>query len=137
MGPEHRPFAWVPQEAPLVTGTVATNVMLTGGDDGSSRGALESLGARSLLGIADGEIVGPGGRPLSGGERRLVSIARAVSSGLPVILLDEPTEGLDAASVSGVLEALSSLRGKRTMIVATHRDDVMALADRVVTIGAL
>jgi ABC-type transport system involved in cytochrome bd biosynthesis fused ATPase/permease subunit len=132
-GPGDRPFAWVPQEAPLVTGTLTENVLLMGGTDEDARAALLLVGAERLAGTVDR--IGPGGRPLSGGERRQVSLARALVAGLPVLLLDEPTEGLDAESASAVRDAIARLRGVRTVIVATHRDDVVAIADRVVHVG--
>jgi ABC-type multidrug transport system fused ATPase/permease subunit len=133
-GPRERPFAWVPQEAPLVTGTLHENVLLMGGTEADARTALALVGAERLAGTAD--VVGPGGRPLSGGERRQVSLARALVTGLPVLLLDEPTEGLDAQSARTVEDAIVRLRGARTVLVATHRDEVVAIADRVVRLGA-
>lgn len=132
-GPDRRPFAWVPQDAPLVTGSVIDNVMLVGASRADAARALAAVGAERLLEIP--EAIGPGGRPLSGGERRLVSLARALASGQPAILLDEPTEGLDAEATRTVLAALAALRGKRTLLIATHRDDVCGIADCVVTIG--
>ncbi len=73
---------------------------------------------------------------MSGGERRKVAIARALVSGLPILLLDEPTEGLDADSARAVRDAILRLRGVRTVFIATHREDLVAVADRVVRIGA-
>lgn len=131
VGPGHRPFAWVPQEAPLVTGTVLDNAALCGGDAESSRAALEQIGAQRLLELAD-ERVGPGARPLSGGESRQLSLARALATGLPVLLLDEPTAGLDREAGEKVLAAIEGLKGRRTLVVVTHRPEVMALADQVV-----
>jgi ABC-type multidrug transport system fused ATPase/permease subunit len=128
-GPDERPFAWVPQDAPLVTGTIVDNVALFGARERAAE-ALRLVGAERLAG-AD-EIVGPSGRPLSGGERRLLSLARALASELPVLLLDEPTEGLDAAATRRVLDAIVRLRGQRTILVATHREEVMTVADTVV-----
>jgi ABC-type multidrug transport system fused ATPase/permease subunit len=131
-GPGERPFAWVPQDAPLVTGTIVENVALFGKRE-RAPDALRLVGAERIAG-AD-EIVGPGGRPLSGGERRLLSLARAFASELPVLLLDEPTEGLDADATHRVLDAVLRLRGQRSILVATHRAEVMAIADSVVHLG--
>ncbi len=135
VGPAHRPFAWVPQEAPLITGTVLENAALWSDDQAAARAALVEIGANHLLAMAD-IVVGPGGRALSGGESRQLSLARALASGLPVLLLDEPTAGLDRASGIKVLDAIERLKGRRTLIVVTHRPEVMALADRVVNVGS-
>ncbi len=144
VGPADRPFAWVPQEPAIVSGTLAANVGLgspegvlyVGGEDRAdpTRDALTLIGARSLLGREDAPLTA-GGPELSGGERQWVAIARALSTGLPVLLLDEPTAGLDAASQERVLDALAALRGKRTVILVTHRPEPLALADRVVRLG--
>ncbi len=135
VGPGARPFAWVPQDAPLVTGSLLDNVALCGGDEQTARAALEQIGADALLASLGSTTLGPGGRALSGGERRLVSIARALASGQPVLLLDEPTEGLDAEAQQRVLDVLSRLKGQRSAIVVTHRPEVAAVADRVVAIA--
>ena len=134
VGPGARPFAWVPQDAPLITGTVLANVALLSGDEQEARDALDAIGATSLRCRA-AVIVGPGGQPLSGGERRQVAIARAVATGLPVLLLDEPTEGLDPESTSRVLDALERLRAKRSIVIVTHRREICAIADAVVPLG--
>jgi ABC-type transport system involved in cytochrome bd biosynthesis fused ATPase/permease subunit len=136
VGPEHRPFAWVPQDAPLVTGTLAENIALLGGDPARAVDALRAVGAERLAAMAHTDVVGPAGRPLSGGERRQVSLARAFATDLPVLLLDEPTEGLDAEATAAVLAAITSLRGRRTVLVATHREDVLAVTDKVVRLAA-
>ena len=133
VGPDARPFAWVPQDAPLVTGTVLENVALACGDPSRARLALAELGADRLLARA-GERVGPGGTPLSGGERRLIAMARALATDLPVLLLDEPTEGLDERSRARVLEAIRGLAGSRTLLLVTHHADVAAAASRVITL---
>lgn len=132
VGPDHRPFAWVPQDAPLVTATLAENVALVGGDETRAASALRAVGAERLAVIAHTAVVGPAARPLSGGERRQVALARAFATDLPVLLLDEPTEGLDPDATASVLAAIASLRGRRTVLVVTHRTDVLAVTDRVV-----
>jgi ATP-binding cassette subfamily C protein CydD len=135
VGPSARPFAWVPQDAPLVTGTLLCNVALHAPSEAAAKTALEQIGAERLLRYQS-DLIGPGGRPLSGGERRQVALARALASGAPVLLVDEPTAGLDFGSTQRVLDALQRLRCKRSMIVVTHRRQVIAIADRVVPIGS-
>lgn len=130
IGPPERPFAWVPQEAPLVGDTLIGNVALFSNPERARR-ALEWIGATHLEDELGDEKLGPGGRLLSGGERRLVSVARALATGLPVLLLDEPTEGLDPAAAERVIAALAKLARRRTLVIVTHRTDVAAIADRI------
>jgi ABC-type multidrug transport system fused ATPase/permease subunit len=141
VGPQARPFAWVPQEAAIVTGMLAENVVLgradaTGADaEELARKSFAAIGASPLVGRV-GESVSAGGPELSGGERQWVAIARALVSELPVLLLDEPTAGLDDAAQARVLEALVSLRGRRTVIVVSHRPEPVVIADHVLRLGA-
>ncbi len=130
-GPSSRPFAWVPQDAPLITGTVLDNVMVVGANERRARECLAVVGALDLLERVGSDVVGPGGRPLSGGERRLVAVARALAVEAPILLIDEPTEGLDEAAAKRVLLALSALKKKRTLLVISHRDELTAIADYV------
>jgi ATP-binding cassette subfamily C protein CydD len=139
VGPGERPFAWVPQEAPVVTGTLAENVALATGDLRSVRrceGILAWIGAEQLLSIGLHEKLGAGGRPVSGGERQWISLARAIASGLPVLLLDEPTAGLDAGAAARVLVALGRLRATHAVILVTHQREPLAIADRVIAVGS-
>lgn len=144
VGPSERPFAWVPQEPAILTATLSANVALglpdadPAGEDAPredrSAEVLALIGATSLAARRNDPLTA-GGPELSGGERQWVAIARALSTGLPVLLLDEPTAGLDPASQERVLDALAALRGKRTVILVTHRPEPLALADRVVRLG--
>lgn len=126
VGPGCRPFAWVPQDAPVFAGTVGDNL----GEAGLA--SLRSLGLTSLENLMPDDAIGRGGRALSGGERALVSLARALATELPVLLLDEPTASLDAESERRVLDALASLRGRRTAIVVSHRSETRARADAII-----
>jgi ABC-type transport system involved in cytochrome bd biosynthesis fused ATPase/permease subunit len=72
---------------------------------------------------------------VSGGERQWVALARAIASEQPVLLLDEPTSGLDSRAEQAVLEAIERLRGRRTVVVVTHRPEVVAIGDVVVRLG--
>jgi len=130
-GPASRPFAWVPQDAPLLADTLDANVAL-GAPDGDSREALEPIGASHLAGVLNGARLGAGGRVVSGGERQWISLARAIATRQPVLLLDEPTSGLDPGSQRQVLDAIARLRGSRTVIIVTHRPEPLAVADEVV-----
>ncbi|MEO7332277.1 MAG: ATP-binding cassette domain-containing protein [Minicystis sp.] len=135
VGPAERPFAWVPQEAAIISGTLEDNIALGAPDAPDATALLTQLGARSLLDRGAKAQLRAGGHELSGGERQWIALARALGSGLPVLLLDEPTSGLDPASQARVLEALAALKGERAMILVTHRPEPLAIADRVVRLG--
>ncbi len=134
-GPGARPFAWVPQEAPLLADTLHGNVQL-GAGDADPVDALAPLGASHLVGELQDARLGAGGRPVSGGERQWISLARAIATRQPVLLLDEPTSGLDAQSQRRVLEAIARLRGRRTVLIVTHRTEPLGIADQVVRLEA-
>jgi ABC-type transport system involved in cytochrome bd biosynthesis fused ATPase/permease subunit len=131
-GPDARPFAWVPQDAPVLADTLHANVALAEGGPDAARGALVEIGAERLIDAVGDDVLGAGRRPLSGGERQWVALARAVATRQPVLLLDEPTSGLDPASQARVLEAIARLRGHRTVILVTHREEPLAIADQVI-----
>ncbi len=126
-----KPFAWVPQDAPIVRGTLAENVALGGETD--VKAAMEAIGALALYERLGDAQLGVGGRALSGGEQKQVAIARALATNKPILLLDEPTSGLDDTAQALVLAAIEKLRGKRTVIIVTHRPEPRAIADRVIT----
>ncbi|WP_169928715.1 ATP-binding cassette domain-containing protein [Labilithrix luteola] len=132
VGPGERPFAWVPQEAPVLGDTLTANVSL-GRPEGAGSGIdyLDMLGAGALA-ASLGEAVLSSTRAVSGGERQWIAVARALATELPVLLLDEPTSSLDPTSQDRMLEALARLRGKRTILVVTHRPEPLAIADVIV-----
>ncbi|MEU8006566.1 thiol reductant ABC exporter subunit CydC [Catellatospora sp. NPDC049111] len=65
--------------------------------------------------------VGEDGAELSGGQRQRLALARAVLADPQVLLLDEPTEGLDSAQADAVLAAVLAHRGSRSVVLVTHR----------------
>ena len=84
-------------------------------------------------------VLGERGANLSGGQRQLIAIARAVIRDAPVLLMDEPSSGLDAASEEVVFNALARLMKGRTSLVIAHRLATVRSADRIFVIndGAL
>jgi ABC-type multidrug transport system fused ATPase/permease subunit len=134
-------IAYVPQRPTLFRGTIADNIRLgdaSAGDAGVRRAA-ELAGAHDFVTrLPDGyaTVVGDGGRALSTGERRRIALARAFLRDAPLVILDEPTADLDAASAEAVHAAIGRLRTGRTALLIAHRPELAALADRVVAIEA-
>ncbi len=75
-----------------------------------------------------------GGGSLSGGERQRLTIARAILSGAPIVVLDEATASLDADSESAVQEALANLAVGKTVIVIAHRLHTIAGAAQILVL---
>src|ERR1700724_251514 len=74
-------------------------------------------------------MVGERGVTLSGGQRQRIAIARAVIRNTPILILDEPSSGLDAASERLVFDALDKLMEGKTSIVIAHRLSTIRRAD--------
>ena len=75
--------------------------------------------------------VGELGDTLSGGERQRIGIARAFLADADIILLDEPTSNLDSLNEGIILKALKEASKDKTVIIVSHRDSTMAVADNV------
>ena len=83
-------------------------------------------------------MLGEGGSGLSAGERQRVALARAFVRDATLLLLDEPTAGLDGETEAELLATVRRLLPGRTTLVVAHRPALAALADRVVELpGAL
>ncbi|MFF8381214.1 thiol reductant ABC exporter subunit CydD [Streptomyces sp. NPDC015661] len=134
-------IAWVPQRPYLFAGTVAENVRLARPDasDEAVRDALRDAGADGFVaGLPQGldTVLGEDGAGLSAGQRQRLALARAFLADRPLLLLDEPTAALDGATEAGVVDAVRRLAVGRTVLLVVHRPALLAVADRVVTVGA-
>ncbi|RYV03379.1 thiol reductant ABC exporter subunit CydC [Shewanella sp. OPT22] len=78
--------------------------------------------------------VGDGGRKLSGGELRRLAFARALLRQAPLILLDEPTEGLDIETAQKMNDLMLDIFNESTLIIVTHRVEHLHKFDRVISI---
>lgn len=91
---------------------------------------------RFIRDLSDGyeTVVGQKGRRLSGGQRQRVAIARAMIRDAPLLILDEPTTGLDAESGQRIMEPLRRLMGGRSVIVISHNLMTVREADSIVVL---
>ncbi|MBX4957466.1 thiol reductant ABC exporter subunit CydD [Rhizobium lentis] len=132
-------MAWIGQKPHIFAGTIAGNIAL--GRPGTSRGDVaDALAAAGLEKAADAygsRPLGENGIGLSGGEALRLAIARAACNPhLKIILADEPTAHLDAATAADVTESLLALAQGRTLIVATHDPLLAARMHRAIRIDA-
>ena len=74
------------------------------------------------------------GEGLSGGQRQSINLARALLHNPSLLVLDEPTSSMDTGTEKGVIERLKAWNGDRTIIMVTHRNTLLELADRVLVI---
>jgi len=127
-------IAWAAQRPLLVTGTLRRNLALAAPDanDGDILAAAKHVGLGPMLARRGGLdlAIDHAGSGLSGGERRRIGLARAILSGRPLLLCDEPTADLDAASAAQILALLQDLAATRALLVATH-DPALASAARL------
>jgi ATP-binding cassette, subfamily C, bacterial CydCD len=129
-----RRVAWVPQQPVLLAGSVADNIRLA--HPFAAGSLVERAAALAALDVPLDTPVGEGGTGLSTGQQRRVALARALLADRPLLLLDEPTDGVDADTESAIAAALPRIAAGRTVVLVSHRPDVLAACDRVLTIGA-
>ncbi|ELI8804704.1 heme ABC transporter ATP-binding protein/permease CydC [Klebsiella michiganensis] len=119
-----RAMSVVPQRVHLFSATLRDNLLLAspGASDARLAQTLERVGLAKLLEDSGlNSWLGEGGRQLSGGELRRLAIARALLHDAPLMLLDEPTEGLDATTESQILDLLAEVMREKTVLMVTHR----------------
>lgn len=132
--------SYIPQLPNLFYGTLRDNLKL-GAPEASDEQllkALDMVGASELITrFADGldHHVGDQNRGISGGETRLIALARAMLHDSAILLLDEPTASLDRESENRFLEALKTLGKDKTVIIVAHRKELIDYATYVIEVN--
>jgi subfamily B ATP-binding cassette protein MsbA len=135
-----RQVSLVLQEAVLFHGTILENIAY-GDPEAPLERVLEVAEAahvREFLDrLPDGLLthIGERGTTLSGGQRQRVAIARAMLCDAPILILDEPTTGLDRESEALVLDGLARLSQGKTTLVISHHEPALAGVDRVIEVS--
>jgi ATP-binding cassette, subfamily C, bacterial LapB len=127
------------QESWLFSGTVRQNIAI-GGHNPTDE---EVLAAAKLAGAHDfiarhpqgyDMVVGERGEGLSGGQRQLICLARALVGNPPALLMDEPTSAMDIQTEREVIGRLKQAAVDKTLVVVTHRTSLLELVDRVIVL---
>lgn len=134
-------IALVPQEPWMLDTTIGDNISF--GQSGVTPAEVRFAAEQALVNefadrLPDGydTLVGEAGVLLSGGQRQRIALARALLRNASILLLDEPTTGLDAKSEEMVLQAIKAAGHDRTVVIVSHRLRVAETADRVIVLEA-
>jgi ATP-binding cassette subfamily C protein CydC len=132
--------AAAPQSPHLFNATIRENILLArpGATESELRTALHAAALDTWTDALPEGLetrVGEGGCAVSGGEARRIALARALLKDAPLLILDEPTEGLDAATEQLVLQRLQERLHGKSLLLITHRPACLTLANRVVRLG--
>jgi ABC-type multidrug transport system fused ATPase/permease subunit len=131
-------IGYVPQSIYLTDDTLRRNVAFGLPNEAIDNDAVgRAIRAAQLHEFAAGlpqgleTLVGERGIRLSGGQRQRIGIARALYHDPAVLVLDEATSALDTATERGVMEAVTALRGNKTILIVAHRLSTVANCDRL------
>ena len=137
-------IGYVPQNIFMMDSSIRENVEF--GKQSGQHSDLEVLQALKVSGLK-GFIeeknegldfkVGEHGNKLSGGQRQRVGIARALYRKPEILFLDEATSGLDKHSEAQILKTIQELRGTLTVVIISHSDDVVGIADFIVNLDQI
>lgn len=132
-------IALVPQDILLFGGTIRENILY--GKPHATHEEIEQAARQAhahefIMSFPEGyeTVVGERGVKLSGGQRQRIAIARAILKNPVILILDEATSSLDAASESLVQEALDNLMRNRTSFIIAHRLSTVRSADKIVVL---
>jgi len=132
-------IAWIGQHPVLFHGTIRENILL-GRPEASTVEIDQAVRNAGVLDFSEhlpeglDTLVGEQALGLSRGQSQRVALARAFVKNAPILLLDEPTAGLDAENEKLVIEALEELSRGRTVLMATHRLTNIKHADRIIVL---
>ena len=128
--------SYVTQETCLFHDSIANNIAIA--KPGASREEIVEAAEKASLhefieSLPNGydTLVGELGDTLSGGEKQRIGVARAFLHDAPLLLLDEPTSNLDSLNESIILRSLKKMGKDKTVILVSHRESTMAVAEKV------
>ncbi|MGO4722861.1 MULTISPECIES: thiol reductant ABC exporter subunit CydC [unclassified Inquilinus] len=132
-----RRVAYLSQRSQIFAGTIRDNLLIGApeADDATLAAAVEAAGLAGWVATLPRGLdtwVGEAGIQASGGQARRIALARCILKDAPILVLDEPTEGLDGETEDQIIDALDRLTAGRTTLVITHRPALLRLAESAV-----
>ena len=134
-----RNISYVPQDIILFQGTVKQNIVARIPDSSDE----QLLEAATMSGVGNfinkhplgfDMVVGERGEMLSGGQRQAIGVARALIEIEPILLFDEPTNAMDSVNETKLINTMHSFKKKHTLIMISHKQNLLNLADRLILI---
>lgn len=132
-------MGYVQQDVALFAGSIKDNITF-----GKPQVSDEQLLAAAKMASVDEFVnrhpsgfdrqVGERGQALSGGQRQSIGIARAVLNDPSILLLDEPTSGMDNSTEAAIKQQLTTVAKDKTLILVTHKTSLLSLVDRLIVI---
>ncbi|MGZ5600259.1 MAG: thiol reductant ABC exporter subunit CydC [Methylobacter sp.] len=129
-------FGVLSQRSQLFAATIKENLLIAKPDATATElnAAIKAAGLEIFIGYLPEGLetwVGESGVKVSGGEARRIALARLYLKNAPVLILDEPTEGLDSETERDVFTSLADFAKDKTVIMVTHREAGLGLVDSV------
>ncbi|MFI3157411.1 MAG: thiol reductant ABC exporter subunit CydC [Methylococcaceae bacterium] len=129
-------FGVLSQRSQLFASTIKENLLIAKPDASATELdiAVKAAGLENFIGYLPEGLetwVGESGLKVSGGEARRIALARLYLKNAPVLILDEPTEGLDSDTERDVFKALANFAKDKTVVMVTHREAGLGLVDVV------
>lgn len=132
-------IGFMPQKSYFFQGTLRENILMnnTKVSEEKYKQACEMAGiplVTKLSNKGDDMIIQEGGRNLSGGQQQIVALARAIVQDPPIIIMDEPTNGMDTSLEAIFMENTKNYIKDKTFILITHKPSQLSLVDRVILV---
>ena len=131
-------IAYLPQEPIILDEKIKTNISLETNEKLIDQNKIEEALERSNLkkviaNLSDKEntIIGDGGVRLSGGQNKRLALARSFYHGKNIVIMDEATSSLDIKTENYIAEQIKELKGKLTIIIISHQNNILKYCDKI------
>ena len=134
-----RHISFMMQNSALFSGTLKENLLL-GNPDASDADIIRAAKITGVEAIANSlpngylTVLNEGGQKLSGGQKQAICVARTILNNSQVIFMDEPTSSMDNQTEASFIKNFQEWIGGRTLVVATHKGQLLQLVDRIVVL---